>query len=95
MGNDENDNKPTGLDNIEKDKPSVVSSLELAEELDRVNEIISDIHARAMNAGESTGENPDGARDLTDEELRILKRSFQEGLQKLKDHPWNGKKDET
>lgn len=34
-----------------------------------------------------------GARDLTDEELRILNDKMREGLEKVKNHPWNGKED--
>ena len=92
MDNDENNNKPESADN---DETKVTPELASADKSDMVDQIEREIRARAKNASVSPGENPDGVRDLTDEELRVLKRKFQEGLQTLKDHPWSGKKDEN
>jgi hypothetical protein len=51
--------------------------------------------ARAAAAGMPRNLDRSDSRDLTDDELRILGKSYNDGVETLRTHRWNGKKDET
>lgn len=91
MGNDES--KKIAL-KAAKNENLINSDGERTNSADK-SEVSTNKQEQALDAScEEPNENSAGARDLTDEELRTLKRSFQDGLSKIKNHPWNGEKDE-
>ena len=94
MGNDQNDQKKQPQVENENVVDTDVSALAISDKFDSVDKVFADLERQAKdNAGRVPEQNPVGVRDLTDEELRKLKDSFQEGLRSLEEHPWFGKKE--
>ena len=66
----------------------------------RADALIANFEAQAelnsIKSGHIRNRGPVDARDLTDDELRILNRSFNEAMTETKNHPWfSGKTEPT